>query len=259
MRSSILQLLILIFLVLSRALAENPVSIDEFKLMQPVDREKVIEQAPEEQKDELKKIHLHLNLLARWRGEEGLKIAKETQAAKQRGFGNLLMLFAVHSQVWDNYVGAIIAANEKAGMARAQQIAAAEELFSEKESVTKRLPSIHLLILNMAASPEAVALDKQAGQLAEQWSLRMLANGSHPYRPITKTERMEMDQQAGQILEEIMKLPKLSSEEVQKEVDAITDDKVRSHGFIRPLYLPRLPSGQSTPPFSSGQSGESER
>jgi hypothetical protein len=234
----------LFLLILPRTWAVDAVSIDEFKKMNQMDREKTIEQAPAEQKGELRKIDIHISLLARWRGEEGLKIAKETQAAKFRGLGNLMMLFTVQSQVWDHYVGAIVEANGKSKMPHAAQIASVEKLFAERDAIRKRLPDIQSLIFTVAASPGALALDKRAKDLAEQWTKRMIWNGESPRSPITKEERFAMDQQADQILEEMKTLSKLTSDDAQKELDAVTDDKVRGRGYIRPLYLPPLPTGQ---------------
>lgn len=246
-------------LILPRTWAADPVFIDQFKKLDSTAREKIIQQASPEQTDELKKIDLHMDLLLRWHGEEGLRIAKESQVSKVRGLGDLEMFFKIQSQVWDAYVSAALEANKKAGMPRETQIAAEEKFVNERDAFRNRFPAIHSLILNIAASPDALRLDKRAGQLAEQWSIRMLTNSERSYRPVTKTEWMEMDQQAEQILQEIKKLPKLSFEELQKELGAVTDDKVRSMGFIRPLYLPPLPPSQTAPPFSSGQFNDSER
>jgi hypothetical protein len=234
-------LLLLILLALSQAWATDTISIDTFRSMGPMERERAIEQAPPEEKEQLEKVNLRLNLLARWHGEEGLKIAKETQAYEARGLGNLAMLFTVQSKVWNHYVSAVLDGNEKAGLSREAQIVVEEKLLSERDALRSRLPAIHSLILNMAASPGAMTLDKKAALLAEQWSIRLQPKSG----PITKKERLEVDQRANEVLEETKQLPKLSRLAVQKEVDAVTGDKVRWHGFIHPLYLSPAPPGQS--------------
>ena len=235
----------MLFVILPHVWGDDPPSVDEFKKLGPMERERAIQEAPLGQRDELKKIDLHITLLAHWRGEEGLRIAKETQVAELRGMRDLVILFVVQSQVWDGYVSAVLDANEKAGMTRSEQIAAEEKLFNERDVIRKRLPFIHSLIFNMAASPEALYLDKRAAELAEKLSLRMLTNSTTPYRPITKEERMEVDKEMDQIVEEMRKLPKLTPEQAQKEYDALTDDKVRGQGYIQPLYVP---SGQFSNP-----------
>jgi hypothetical protein len=242
-RKSIYAILLLL-LILPHSRGSDTLSIEDFNKMNPTDREKAIEQAVPEQRDKLRKLDLHIKLLVHWRGEDGLKIAKETQAAKVRGLGDLTTLFKGQTQVWDDYVGGVLWANMQAGMSREAQIAVEDRMSAEKNAIRARLPMVHSLIFNMAASPEALELDKRAAKLAKQLWTRMSSEHKVPFHAITREEVMDVDLQVDQILEEMKKLPQLKREQAQREVDVITDDKVREQGFIRPLYLPPLAPGQ---------------
>jgi hypothetical protein len=126
--------ILLVLLILPRTWGADQVFIDEFKKISNGDeRLKMIDQAPPEQRDELKKIDLHLRLLDRCEGEAGLKAARESQVAGARGVGCLQLIFGIQMQIWDSYIGGALIAAEKAGMTPAQQADVVKVLTEEKE------------------------------------------------------------------------------------------------------------------------------
>lgn len=218
----------LVLLVLPRVQGTEPVSIEKFeKITDESERAKLIDQAPTGQKEELQKIDsLHQGLLLRWGGEAGLRAAKESLAVHERGLQRLENLFNLQINVWGSYIGGVLAANENAGIAIGQQTVAVKKATEEEDAIEKRLPIIHTLIFNLAASPQALELNKRAGQFGQELSRRLMTDGTVPCRPITNDERMEVNRRMDQIYGKMQKLPRLTAEQAQKECDAITDDKV---------------------------------
>jgi hypothetical protein len=222
---------LLILLLISHGWAANQVSIDEFKkITDPDERRTIIRHAPPEQREELKKIDLHLALLARWGGEEGYKAAKETCIVRARGLGSLEDIFGVEGQIWTGYVSGVLTADDKAGMPPEKRMDVEKKLTEEEDVRSKRFPIIHSLVYSIAASPEALDLDKRAGELGDKLSARISWDGKSPYQPITKEEWTEVGKQVDQIFEEMQKLPKLTPEQVQKEYDAFTDLQMVQNG-----------------------------
>jgi hypothetical protein len=84
----------LILLSLFSTRGAEAISTEEFsRIRDEGQRTYIIEHAPQEQKEELKKIDLHLALLARFGGEGGLKAARESKVARARGPGSLEGVF----------------------------------------------------------------------------------------------------------------------------------------------------------------------
>jgi len=205
----------------------EPISIEEFKkIPSEVERAKIIEQAPPEQKEELWKLSVHLERARAWGGEAGLKGARERAMLGARGLGNLGTLFSQQINVWQVYIGGVEEANEKAGKTKQELAEIEKKLMAEEEALSKRLPIVDSLLLHLAASPRALELNKEADKLADEMFKKTSTDGITPFHPITTEERMAFDKRVEQIFQEIKRLPKLSPQQVQKEFDATTEDKV---------------------------------
>jgi hypothetical protein len=212
--------------------AGDLISIDDFKKVKDPDkREELIQKAPPEQREALKKIHLHMYLLDYFGGEAGLKREKESYVAKARGFERLESLFDQQGNMWEEYIGAVDTANEKAGMTHDKMADAERELRIEEASIKSRLAAVHSLLFNLAASPAALELDKKAGDLDEKIEKRLVSDGTTPNSPITKSERLEYDKQLDQTFEELKKLPALPPEQVQKEYNEFPEEKIYAFGL----------------------------
>jgi hypothetical protein len=218
----------LALLILPHVRGTEPVSIEKFeKITDASERAKLIDQAPPEQKEKLKSIDsLHQGLLLRWGGEAGLKTAKESLAVKARGLGSLEDLFKMQTGIWGSYIGGALATNEKEGGTNNQQNAELKKATEEEDAIEKRLPIVHTLVFNMAASPQALELNKRAEQFRQKLSKRLMTDGSAPCLPITNEERVEVNRRMDQFFTEMQNLPKLTPEQAQKECDAISDEKV---------------------------------
>jgi hypothetical protein len=215
---------LLFLLLLPRIWGADQVSIEEFKkITNEDDRRMIIAKAPPDQKAELKQIDLHMALLARWGGDAGFRAHKESFVARARGLGALEFIFGFQVDLWGSYFAGLTAANEKAGMTNGQQEEAEKRITEEEAAFHKRFENVHSLVFNMAASPEALALSKEAGELGDKLSERFSRNGSNP---VTKDELTQINKQMAQIFDEMSKLPKLTPEQLQKEYDSVTDEQV---------------------------------
>jgi hypothetical protein len=219
----------LILLSLLSTRGADAISTEEFsRIRDEGQRTYIIEHAPPEQKEELKKIDLHLALLARYGGEGGLKAARESKLVRARGLGSLEVVFKGYLQFVDIFAAESFWKNEKSGMALDKQ-ALAEKVFREKEDdIKKHLAIVHSLVFRISASPRALELNEEAGKLGNDLEKR-LWYGPAPRQPISREERIAVDKQMDQIFEEMKKLPTLTSEQAQKEYDEFTDDKMRQN------------------------------
>jgi hypothetical protein len=220
-------LALLTIFILPRSWGDQPISIDEFKKIPDIrERWKIIEQASPDQKEELKKAELHLDLLRQFGGEAALKTAKESGVAQARGLGELEDIFQRQRQLWDVYIGSILDTNRKSGMIHEKRGEIEEELGKEEDPIINRLPIVHALVFNMAASLQALELEKKAEQLDDQLTKRVTTDDSTPYRAVTKEERMDIDKQIDQIFDEMKTLPTLPPEQVQNEYNDFPEQKL---------------------------------
>jgi hypothetical protein len=133
-------IILLIFVILPHAWGADQVSIEDFKrITNPDERRTIIRQAPPEQREELKKIDLHLALLARWGGEDGFKATKETCIVRARGLGSLEDIFGVEGQIWTGYASGVLTADDKAGMPPEKRMDVEKKLTEEEDVRSKRL------------------------------------------------------------------------------------------------------------------------
>lgn len=229
-----LRILLLLLVILPRAWGDDAADyIRQFnKTTDPAQRARLIEQAPPSLKEKLQKLDaIHRTSLRYWRGEDKLRKARESYAVRARGLEDLEMVFQLHLNFWEGSIGAVNQANRKAGLSIEGQQQAEAELKKQEGAVRDRVDIAHTLALNLAPSPAAIDLDKRARQLAVQMSSRQnLYPPLTQYRPITKEERIAADKEIDEIYTEMQKLPKLTTEQVQQEVDAVSDDKVTPNG-----------------------------
>jgi hypothetical protein len=218
---------LLIVVLLGCTAGAQQVSVEDFKKIKDVsERWKIVEHAPPEQRQELEKIHTHLMMAEEWGGEDRFRARKETAIAKARGFPRLELVFHQYDTFWGMYISDTMVAKENVGM-KPQQLQEAEmQLRKEGDAVDKQVSDVHALVYNLAPTPAALALEKRAEDLSDKFAKRMTWDGVGPnnYQPITINERKGMDQQMNEIYAELQALPKLPSDQVQKESDAMTDD-----------------------------------
>ncbi len=222
----IIYCILLTLILLANVKGEVPVTIEQFKKMTWDEQLKAYEQASSEDKPEMKKILLHGYLLFKFGGEDGLKMKKENKSIEARGLIYLDLFYGTQLTLWECYITSTYTANEKAGMAKTKQKELYDHLEGMYDPIEKRYPVIHQLIFKLAPSPEALALAKKAEMLDKQIDKVYNFNQPTPIKPITKGQLAEVDKQADQIYEELKKLPSLTPEQIQKEYDAIPDDKV---------------------------------
>jgi len=221
--------------MLSQASAVDSISIDDFKkIPNEAERTRLINQASPEEKKKLMKVERHLRLLGLYGGEAGLKFEKESQTSKARGLGSLEDVFQQQRMIWETYVGNVSTAKESTGMTPEKIADIEKHLMEEKQVIDKRLPVVHSLVFNTAASSQALELEKRAEKLSAlgtSLSTQTILSGNATItvsHPITRAERREFDKQANQIFEEMQKLPMLPPGEAQKEYNEFPEEKMQA-------------------------------
>jgi hypothetical protein len=226
--------ILLLFLVAIDVQGSGLVSIEDFKKVTREDeRQAIIRQAPPEQKEVLTKIDLHLSLVQDLGGEAQLKRFKEGCVSRARGFVGIEGLFNEYIMVFGSYANGVMDANKAAGMPVVQQREVEMKLSQGEDAIRK---NVDTLLFNLAASPEALELNRRANALAIKLNDRTTVTDSNPFHPITTEERKQVDKQMDQIFSELERLPKLTPEEAQKEYDAFTEEQVREerpHGGMQ--------------------------
>ena len=221
--------LIFICLILASAKATEPISVEEFKKTADyMKRQELIEKAPPEQQDQLRKIDEHILLANSWGGEAALQHRKESDAARARGLRRMEAAFTSYSATWVQYIAGVMFANKKTDMSVDRQVQILKDLDEEKAThVNNRFSLVHSLVVNMAPSPEALALEKKMEEYEEQLREQYEIEGRKGDKPfITKEQREAVDRQFDEFLEAMEKMPKLSPEKVQKEVDEVPEERI---------------------------------
>lgn len=209
--------------------AAAPISVESFSQNPDAQaRREMIRQALPEQKAELMRIDHRLLLLKRYGGEAGLEKLRESLIATDRGVGAPLALIATQFQFCGLYISVTLAANEAAGMPSDQQRRVLLQLETEQETIRARESIVRELVYRLAASPQAIKLNQKAQAMCDQLQNRMLHFKEGP--PITEVERKSIDGEVDAIIAELGTLPKLSSEQVEKEHAAMSDDQLPLFG-----------------------------
>ena len=216
------------YFILFSAQGASPISVEDFKnISDGNERARLIDAAPPEQREELRKIHEHLQLLTMFGGEAGVKALKEITAAKVRGFTEMIDVFDTQTQLWDEYMADVRAANRKAGMTQEKLIESEKKLHQDRAAVDNRLPIVEALVIRLAPTPEAMALEKKAEVMNRYMQDTYPPGGPMEKRHITKEQLSKVNRDMDEIFAKLQELPKLTSEQAQKEYEAITDDKVQ--------------------------------
>jgi len=105
------------------------------------------------------------------------------------------------------------------------------KLRNEETPIKSRLAVVHSLVYNLAASPGALELEKKAETLDVELEKRLTTDGRTPYTPITESERMAFDKQLDEIFETLTKLPVLPPQQVQKEYEEFSEEKIDAFGL----------------------------
>jgi hypothetical protein len=208
----------LVLLLPIHAHGADRVSIEEFKKLPGYsEREKVIEDAPIEQQEELKKLNLHLALLEKMGTEEDVRRRKIRLMAQERGLGPFLDIFNLQMMTWDFYTVNRLEAAEKAGLGAAQFDELAVELDVKSKYFRERTPTIDKLVYETTASSKAEDLAKKCQTLNDEWSNKY-GGKLHP-PPITQKEMESINGQVEEILTQIKRLPKIPPNQLEKEYE----------------------------------------
>ena len=220
-------LFLVILIVLLRFSRADAVSIEEFKKMNPQERDKALAEAPPGQKEVLMKVERHLYLLLRFGSEDAIKANRESTAAGMRGVLPIEHVFTTQLHLWHLYVlifrAGVSDENGVTSHENEQEISALER---KVKSLQDRIPTIHSLVFNVAASPEALELAKRAANLSKKWRDETRTNTNVQPPSVSREVLAKVDAEADQIFTELKTLPSLSAAEAQKEYDATTEDKL---------------------------------
>ena len=213
-----------------QAIGQESVSIAQFTSLTPDERAKLIEQAPADQKEKLEEIDLHLALLAHYGGEEGLRAEKGRYVVKARGFEWLQDLFLAYHSLRDSYIGGVEETNIANGMSREKSAEMTKQLLGEMGPYGGKMPIIDSLLINLAPSPQAFALNAEAQRVCMLLDKRIVRTDEKtPFPIITKEERLEFDKHVDEILVRLKELPALPPSEVQKECEQVPERKLNRY------------------------------
>ena len=218
--------LLVIAMIIPPARGAEPISIETFKqIRRKSERLKLIEQAPPSQKEELRAIDLHLDLVDAWHGEAELKQGREDYSVTARGLGPLEGVFDVQQMVWSYYVSDNSIANEKAGIPLKEQQRLEMEMHRGLDAAQSRLPVVRSLVFMTASSPQALELAKRCQNWIDDKQKRFGVQAP-PRRPITREYLTSMDKECDEFFSAIKKLPTLTPEQAQKEYDAFPESRM---------------------------------
>jgi hypothetical protein len=219
---------LIIILILTPARADNFISVAQFqRITDPVERQKAIDQASPEQRDQLKQIDRHLRLLAGLGGEVGLKTVKERSVERSRGLLILENVFRTQTQIWDNYASGLYEEMQKSPAKKDHLLEEQNDTEKERMIINNRYFNlVHPLVFRLALSPQALDLEKTAEKLNDDMYKRLVVNGSTAKQAVTKQELSAFDTRVDEIYAQLEALPKLTPEQAQKEYDDFPEQDV---------------------------------
>jgi tetratricopeptide (TPR) repeat protein len=153
--------------------------------------------------------------------DERLRPGRESQAIRKRGLSCLEAIFAPYHNIYESYVAGTMEANQKAEMPLKQQQAIESEMRKKEDALDKRMANVHQLVFHLAASPEALELEKETEAVIEKVNYRTITDGSTPFKPVTKDEQNDAEKQIDKLIDELQKLPKMTPQEAEKELNAV--------------------------------------
>jgi len=217
-------------IIICGSIAAYSISVEDFKKLGYSARVEAIDNAAAEQKDELKRIHVHLQLVAKLGGEEEVRRQKETLVTADRGFPAIENLFATQVNYWENYVVGVESVYRKAGAIDKELTVVMNDLGKKVDDLVKRrVITVHSLAFNLAPSPEAQNFERKVENLGRQLEEKFAQTVSVPRSYVTKDQLKAVDEQVDRVFAELKELPKLGPAEVQREYDAYPEEKVALH------------------------------
>jgi hypothetical protein len=204
--------------MLGTAMAD-PISIEEFKKLQTEgERLGAMDRAPAEQKQALMKIHVHMSLVKQY-GEKEFRLLKEWAVAQKRGLLAMESIYFTQNSYWSSYINGLYDTYEKAGLTTEEQQKKIGVDADAYNAVVERGPVLHALAFKIAASPQALELEKKVDALNKKWKEGLELILSTPGHFVTKEEMQNVDKQMDEVFQEMKRLPTLSPGDLQKEYD----------------------------------------
>ena len=206
----------------------GPISLEDFKKVSSrEEREAIIAlrdfaQAPTDEMSALHEANEHLDLSLSF-GAAGLKAMKDSYLARKRGLGDLEEVFGEQWEMVSLYSSEIYSGKIPSAQTKRTQRVMGRQLKDELRSLAKRNTVVHNLVAQMAASPQALALDGQAKQIRAKMNF---------YQPITKHMVDDLQRQLDPLFQEMKQMPAMSPVEVQqyqKEYDEIQEEVMMSN------------------------------
>ena len=208
--------------LVSCAKAQPLVSIERFKkITDPDERERIVAQAPPQQREELASLDKYLMLTAHDKAT-GSQVWKESAIIKLRGFKHLEELFFLRGSMWLIHLGETLQADLDAGVSLQKRQEVERRGRRKTDAFGALVPQVHSLVYHLAATPQALRLEKQAEALcAEIESQTVNTPGLPTPPPLTDRERRELSRQVDRIFAEMKRLPTLTSAQLWKEYDEL--------------------------------------
>ena len=209
-----------ILLSLRPAWGQPSISLEDFKKIDTEEeRQKIIVQAPADEQNALREADDHLYLLSLYGGEAGLKLAKESRLAKQRGLGDLEEVFNEQADLGIRYVAYVYPGETW----RIQQVKG-RQFMNVQKWFAKRNAVVHALVAKLAASSQALALDGQAKQVLAEMQPAVFDGQTPP--KVIKHVLDDVKRPLDELFKRLKRLPARSPDKVQQEYDEVQEMKL---------------------------------
>jgi hypothetical protein len=197
--------------------SEETIRFEDYKKLSTEERQKIVNNA---------RGNLYFECLEwDWRlkmGEEGWKHHQEHRLISANGFSELNNLIELQVHIWGIFQTQLEEANRKSGMAHDAQVAAYNALDAEFRAVDKeRYKDREWFLVKLAPTPQALALNKRAGQLMVDLEKRFCSTGRWI---VTREDIKSIDASIQEIRDEMRKLPQMTPKEEDEAIAKLPPD-----------------------------------
>jgi hypothetical protein len=221
--------IIMLLVLILPAYSGGPITFQEYKKLPLEERQKMAKDAPPDLKKKFDNWNEIISMGGQWWKPEQAKALVKSKGFDE-GFFNLAI---IQEGLWGYYYFQTVAANKKSNMTAQAQNDAERALEAEVEVIRKeRYKDQDWYLVKLAPTPEAVALNEKAWNVAGDWSNRFPMDGVHK---ITRNDLKALDAAVKEIRDQMRKLPELTPEQIEDALSEPPTARPPSHLDLPPM------------------------
>ena len=190
-----------------------PITFEEFKKLSGVDREKMVHESSGDLSEKLQRWNYRIQ-----KGETAWQMMQLERLIHKKGINGLLRLISMQGTFEQECFSKLMSPDANSGVSHKDLIVKYQSLSKEMDRDGTVYAENRLLFASLIPSPEASALAKKADIIQTGWQNR------YKLDKVTREGIKTLNAQVDEIVGEAKKLPRVTPEQLQAEIDALPEE-----------------------------------